>query len=133
MKRDVLYWQPPLLLHDRTAKRMTQMVRQMCYDDVLLRGWQWRLEYLSLDDGFPHYRLVYRNMWVVGLVDIRSPARLGAIQRDLGALLAGYGWTPERTRLVQFAARTPLDASKHYLPHLLPSKASFAKAPVIAQ
>ncbi len=111
------FHQPPLLLWgDDTSQQLERMIRKMCYDDALVRR-GWRLEYVQLEYGFPHYRLM-KGGELVGVQDVRSPRVLPRIHRKLAAYLAGVGFTPERSKLVVFGAKTPLDADKWRYPHL---------------
>lgn len=110
-------YQPPLLLYgDSTSQQLERLIHRMCLDDALVRR-GWRLEYVQLEYGLPHYRLL-KGGELVGVQDVRSPRVLPRIHRQLAAYLAGIGFTPERARLVVFGAQTPLDADKWRVPHL---------------
>lgn len=110
--------QLPLLLYDDVAQEVERAIRRMCLDDVLMaqrRGW--RLEYVRLSYGLTHYRL-YKGKKLVGIVDVRSRSVLPRVQKNLAAYLAGLGFTPKNTRLIEAGSRTKLDAQKHRLQHL---------------
>lgn len=111
--------QLPLPLFDRTAADVERLIGKLCYDDALVFRRYWRLEYLYLERGFPHYRL-YRQGMIVGVVDIRAPTVLSGIQRRLGMYLAGCGCTKGNGHICIGGALTPLDAPKRDLPRLFP-------------
>lgn len=110
------YHQLPLLLYDSTARDLYGLIRRMVYDDALVRR-GWRVEYLYLSKGFPHYRL-YHGGALVGLVHVRSPHRLDETQRQLAAYLAGVGFTRANTSLREYGARTPQAAHRRDVPCL---------------
>ena len=79
----------------RHLPRMVVKLGNMRYDDSLHLG-DWRVEYLFLGKGYPHYRVYYRHH-VVTVVDIRTDTKVHggyvghvdtrAIRQRLGAFL----------------------------------------------
>lgn len=113
--------QLPLPLYDRTAVQVERLVSQLCYDDALVFRRYWRLEYLYLERGLPHYRFYLKGA-LVGVVDVRAPTMLSITQRRLGMYLAGCGCTKANSTILIGGAHTPMDAPKRDLPLLFPKK-----------
>lgn len=110
-------FQPPLfVLYDSRAAGIERLLRRMCFDDVLVRR-GYRLEYLRLDTGLPHYRL-YRRGALIGVVRLHNPDDLGYRDREVAMFLAMIGFSPDNTHLVECGAETPEDATTEGLPYL---------------
>jgi hypothetical protein len=105
-----------MLYGDRQSILLERILRDMHLDDALVQR-PWRLEYVMLETGFPHYRL-YRNKKVVGIRDITSPKLMRVIAQGMAAYLAQLGFRENRCELRIAAARTALDSKKHRLPPL---------------
>ncbi|NJM55322.1 MAG: hypothetical protein HC841_04875 [Verrucomicrobiae bacterium] len=105
----------PLPLYDSAARRVERLLGRMCFDDVLAWG-PYRLEYLYLERGLPHYRLYQRGA-LIGVVDVRPPNMLGALHRQMAIYFAAYGCGAD-ARLLTAKARTPMNAPKRDLPRL---------------
>jgi hypothetical protein len=92
-------YQEPLPLYDQTAAALETLIRDRLHYDYAVRCGRWRLAYVCPASGFVHYRLT-RGSAVAFVVDVRSPARLPAIQRMLAYHLAALGFTVARTAIV---------------------------------
>ena len=102
--------------HTRAANRLYRIIRdQLCLDQGLYAN-GYRLEWVQLAYGCPHYRL-YRGKFLVGIVDVRSARKLDDLQRDLAAYLMAFGFHPDTVRVTR--AYTPLNAKKWRVPHLI--------------
>lgn len=89
----------------------------MVYGDALVRH-GYRLEYVKLENGFPHYRL-YKGRTLIGIQDVRSPKVLPRLWKKISVRLLQYGFTPQNSSLVICGSRTPPNASKWAAPRLL--------------
>jgi hypothetical protein len=89
------------------------LLETMNYDDALVRRERrgWRVEYLYLDAGLPHYR-IYKGAQLFGLVDIRHPNQLMPIQLKLAFYLAALGFAPGTFDFRPRARKTAMDAGK---------------------
>lgn len=101
---------------DAARDRMLWLIRRMCYDDAVLCG-QYRVEYLHLDAGLPHYRL-YCVETLVGVARIRHPSRLRVLQMALARYLICIGFDPYTAALRRGFATTPPNAKTTRLPVL---------------
>ena len=131
--RPVRPFQLPLFaLYDEHARQIERLLMRMKYDDALerRRGWyiDWRVEYLYLESGCPHYRIFHHGQ-LMGVVRIQANAERGLSYRDreLAAYLAWMGFNSNNTRLVCAGAKTALDARTDELPYLFWSDAVSAK------
>lgn len=114
---------------DARARRVLAAIRQLGIDDVLYFG-DWRVEFLWLAGGYPHYRLYYmpKRHYCVGVADIREDTtsyglqlagslQLVMVQRYLAAYLVALGAdSAPDLRVIKADARTPLnaDTSRQY-------------------
>lgn len=104
--------QPMMLMFgDIQSIQLESMIRKLKLDDALVQR-AWRLEYVFLEEGFAHYRLLYGKR-VVGIRDVTSRQMLPLIHRGLAAYLAQCGVRADKAKHVIFGARTPLDEAKH--------------------
>lgn len=105
---------------------------QVHYDDALRCG-RWRLEYLCLEYGTPHYRL-FDGERLVGIQNIRTPRLLPRVQRNLASYLISLGFKPEHIKIIPHGAKTPLEAGKYGVPSLFePPKCSKKPTPSLLQ
>lgn len=106
-------YQQPLPLFDVAAALVLARLEGMNYDDALIRHERrgWRIEYLYLDAGLPHYR-IYKGEQLFGLVDIRHPNQLMPIQLKLAFYLAALGFAPDTFEFRPRARKTAMDAGK---------------------
>lgn len=99
----------------RAARRLRRLIRdQLDYDMALICG-GYRLEWLYLEAGYPHFCLKRRRE-ILGIVDVARPALLPDIQTRLAGYLAALGCQPEQARL--FHICPPLTVDKRSLPRL---------------
>jgi len=106
---------------DARSEALLPVIQQMGYDDVLLCG-DWRLEFLWLEAGYPHYRLYWyfdKCRYSFGIADVRmrgktadlSRARqLAYCQRYLAAYCVALGFRAHSVKFKKAAAVTKLDA-----------------------
>lgn len=99
------------------ARRLYRLIRDELDYDMALMSNGYRLEWLYLDYGLPHYRLIRcRTGRVVGIVNIYHSALLPRVQRQLAGYLVSIGFKPDRAHFKYI--RTPLDARKYGVPSL---------------
>lgn len=103
---------------------LVRVLRRLSFDDVLLCG-KWRLEWLLLERGYPHYRLSYsRHLFGVAHVPIEYGRPLigtpvmAAAQAQMAAYLWRIGCSVRRLVHRPGAAQTPLCARVKSLPVL---------------
>lgn len=87
--------------------RLATRLRTMVYDDAWQAG-AWRLEYLWLAQGYPHYRLFYRGQ-VLGQVDVRCSTSLWCVQQRLAVWLSLMNF--QQGVIVSQGAKTKLAAN----------------------
>ncbi len=97
---------------------LARQLRKMCFDDAWVAG-PWRLEYLCLEKGFPHYRIYHQGKFF-GQVDVRATASLPVIQQRLAVFLVHMGFE----KRIYSAAKTNLDAGTNRLNRLFTKEAS---------
>lgn len=105
------------LLNARIERLERVYVARMRWDDVLVFNSNWRLKFLYLESGWPHFRLSYRGR-VVGIVDVRGESERARVNRMLAVYMVCLGVTPERCHVIRSGARTPTNATKKGLPRL---------------
>jgi hypothetical protein len=106
------------------AVDLERLIRRMCYGDALLLAAGMRLEYIQPAfnpqtglGGFDYYKLItLRRSYIV---HIRGHLVLPKRQRQIAECLVQLGVRPETARLVEWGARTPPEAPRWRLPHLL--------------
>lgn len=122
MGKNVRPLQLPLItLYDERARHIEKLLRRMKFDDALIsrRGWydKWRVEYLHLDEGLPHYR-VFCHEQLLGVVRIHSTSDFAYRDGEVAAYLAAVGFTATNTRLVRYGAQTLSGAEVNDVPYL---------------
>ena len=106
--------QPAMLMFgDLQSIKLEALVQKIELDDALIQP-PWRLEYVYLDEGFAHYRLLH-DEHLIGIRDVTSRKRLVAIHRGLAAYLAQCGARPELALIIKGGARVELEETKHRL------------------
>lgn len=89
----------------------------MHVDDALIcEERRLRLEYVYLQQGYPHYRL-YRRGALYGIANVTTPHKARDVQRNMVMVLTAMGFTPENTRLRKCGARTPIELRKDHMPY----------------
>lgn len=104
--------QPAMLLFgDLQSIQFENLIRKLLLDDALIQP-PWRLEYVYLNEGFAHYRLLHDER-LIGIRDVTSRRQLAAIHRGLAAYLAQCGARPELALILKAGARACLEDAKH--------------------
>ncbi|MBK8035313.1 MAG: hypothetical protein IPK17_38575 [Chloroflexi bacterium] len=98
-------------------ERLYWLIRQLCYDDMLIFQNEHSMEYLYLERGLPQYRIFHADT-LIDVVHIRHPSRLRIIQPELARYIARLGCDPQFGVVLEGGALTPLDAKVRDLPVL---------------
>lgn len=107
------------LASDPRTLAMDRVLRTMYYDEALLYK-SWRLEYLYLGEGHPHWRLYNaRSVWGIASVWAESPdvcesRHLLPVRRKLAAYLIALGWDMDQITVGRAITRIKADVSHQY-------------------
>ena len=82
---------------DHRTHALIPLLQRMQYDDALVCG-QWRLEWLYINSGYPHFRLYWKGR-VYGVADIHadkadvySSRKMPFVRHMMAAFLVLCGW-----------------------------------------